>query len=69
MSKAAKPKGCSAKMKQYQLYEVDYKAGKIKRNFTSCPRSQGVYMANHKDRKSCGSCGYTEYAKTEKKTK
>ena len=69
MSKAAKPKGGSGKMKQYQLYEVDYKAGKIKRNLTSCPRCQGVFMAYHKDRNYCGSCGYTEYAKTAKKTK
>lgn len=69
MSKAGKSKGGSGKIKQHQLYEVDYKAGKIKRNLTSCPRCQGVFMANHKDRKSCGSCGYTEYIKTAKKTK
>ncbi len=69
MSKAGKAKSGSGKIKQHQLYEVDYKAGKVKRSLTFCPRCQGVFLANHKDRKACGSCGYTEYVKTAKKTK
>ena len=69
MSKA-KAKAGTGKIQQHSLYEVDYKSGKVKRNLTFCPRCQGVFMANHKDgRKACGSCGYTEYPKTAKKTK
>ncbi len=64
-----KAKGKTSKMQQHTLYEVDYKAGKIKRNLSFCPRCQGVFLAGHKDRKSCGSCGYTEYVKTGKKAK
>lgn len=52
------------KMKQFQQYEVDYKSGKIKRKSSFCPRCSGVFLGIHKDgRKSCGSCGYTEYPK------
>jgi small subunit ribosomal protein S27Ae len=69
MSKAGKGKKTAGKMKQYQLYEPDYTTGKLKRTLTFCPRCQGVFLANHKDRKACGSCGYTEYVKTAKKTK
>ena len=29
-----------------------------------CPKcGAGVYMATHKDRVSCGKCGYTEFKK------
>ncbi|HIP66779.1 MAG TPA: 30S ribosomal protein S27ae [Candidatus Nanopusillus sp.] len=29
-----------------------------------CPRcGSGIYMAEHKDRWSCGKCGYTEWKK------
>lgn len=56
----SKPK---AKMKQSQMYEIDKKTGTLTRKSKFCPRCQGVFLANHKDRKSCGSCGYTEYIK------
>jgi len=30
----------------------------------SCPKcGPGVFMAEHKDRTSCGKCGYTEFKK------
>ncbi|MGP8320700.1 MAG: 30S ribosomal protein S27ae [Methanosarcinaceae archaeon] len=29
-----------------------------------CPRCEdGVFLANHKDRLTCGKCGYTEFKK------
>ena len=32
----------------------------------TCPKcGAGVYMATHKDRVSCGKCGYTEFNKKE----
>lgn len=38
--------------------------GKIKRLKKTCPRcGSGVFMAEHKDRWSCGKCGYTEFKK------
>ena len=48
------------KLQQYKMYEVEYKTGKIKRKSKFCPRCQGVFLAQHKDRMSCGACGYTE---------
>ncbi|CAJ36030.2 30S ribosomal protein S27AE [Methanocella arvoryzae MRE50] len=44
------------------MYEV--KDGKVSRKGQTCPRcGDGVFMAAHKDRVSCGKCGYTEYKK------
>ncbi len=35
---------------------------KLVRNRKTCPKcGPGVFMAEHKDRTSCGSCGYTEF--------
>jgi len=39
-----------------------YEAGKAKRK--SCPKcGAGVFLAEHKNRTSCGKCGYTEFNK------
>jgi ubiquitin-small subunit ribosomal protein S27Ae len=44
----------------YKFYKVeDNKVMRIKRD---CPRcGRGVFMAEHKDRYTCGKCGYTEF--------
>ncbi|MFX1504534.1 MAG: 30S ribosomal protein S27ae [Promethearchaeota archaeon] len=42
-------------------YEADYKKGKLVRKNVFCPRCKGSFMAKHKDRISCGLCGYTEF--------
>ena len=43
--------------KYYEIQE-----GKIIRKRKFCPRcGPGVFLAEHKDRYSCGKCGYTEY--------
>lgn len=35
--------------------------GKIERINKTCPKcGPGVYLAEHKDRRSCGKCGYSE---------
>ena len=40
-------------------YEIQ--EGKIVRKRRFCPRcGPGVFLAEHKDRYSCGKCGYTE---------
>lgn len=47
-------------MNKREIYEV--KDGKLIRKRKECPKcGPGVFMAEHKDRRSCGSCGYTEF--------
>ena len=54
-------KKVSQKWKAY-----DATGDKIKRNLKSCPKcGEGVHLAKHADRSSCGKCGYTEFAKKE----
>jgi ubiquitin-small subunit ribosomal protein S27Ae len=37
---------------------------KITRTRKHCPKcGPGVFLAEHKDRVSCGKCGYTEFVK------
>ncbi|MBT4577024.1 30S ribosomal protein S27ae [Candidatus Woesearchaeota archaeon] len=51
---------------RWKLYEV--KDGKIiRKNPTSPKEGPGIFMAVHKNRKTCGKSGYTEFTKTEKK--
>lgn len=48
------------------LYSVE--GGVFKRKTKFCPKcGPGVFLAIHKDRVSCGKCGYTEFIKAEKK--
>lgn len=49
-------------MSKYKLYEVS--GGKLKRRKKECPKcGPGVFLGEHKDRFSCGKCGYTEFRK------
>ena len=51
-------KGHSPKVYGY----FDVKDGKASRNHNICSRcGKGVFMAQHKDRRSCGRCGLTEF--------
>lgn len=46
----------------HKYYEKSGNTIKRKREF--CPKcSDGVFLAEHKDRVSCGKCGYTEFKK------
>jgi small subunit ribosomal protein S27Ae len=55
----AKKKPTSKKYKQYQIAGSD-----LKRKNKFCPKcGVGVFMAAHKDRLTCGKCGYTEFTK------
>lgn len=49
----------------YKFYEV--KADKVNRLRKECPRcGRGVFLAEHKDRLTCGKCGYTSFKKQQK---
>ncbi|HVL49592.1 MAG TPA: 30S ribosomal protein S27ae [Candidatus Thermoplasmatota archaeon] len=42
------------------LYKIE--GGKLVRARKACPKcGPGVFLAEHKDRTSCGNCGYTEF--------
>lgn len=46
------------------LYEVS--DGKLIRKKKTCPKcGDGVFLAEHTNRVSCGRCGYTEFKKKE----
>ncbi len=47
-------------MEKRELFKLE--GDKIVRLRRNCPRcGTGVFLAEHKDRLSCGSCGYTEF--------
>ncbi len=62
--KKSKEKGSSI----YQFYKIENdKVNALKRE---CPRcGKGVFMAQHKDRFTCGKCGFTEFIHKEIKRK
>jgi small subunit ribosomal protein S27Ae len=47
-------------MKKYEFFKIE--GGNINRFRRHCPKcGPAVFLADHKDRFSCGKCGYTEY--------
>jgi small subunit ribosomal protein S27Ae len=47
-------------MKKRELYKIE--GEKLIRLRQTCPKcGDGVFLAEHKDRMSCGTCGYTEF--------
>ncbi|MDD3159945.1 MAG: 30S ribosomal protein S27ae [Candidatus ainarchaeum sp.] len=49
----------ATKIKKSINYDVN--DGTIKRKTKFCPKcGPGVFMASHKDRYTCGACGFTE---------
>lgn len=45
--------------KKWRLYNIS--GENVKKSNKSCPKcGPGVFLAQHKNRVSCGSCGYTE---------
>jgi ubiquitin-small subunit ribosomal protein S27Ae len=46
----------------YKFYQV--KGGKVDRMRKECPRcGRGVFLGEHRDRMTCGKCGYTSFKK------
>jgi small subunit ribosomal protein S27Ae len=59
---AAAKKGNKHTSKRYKLYEISGNSLKRKNKF--CPKcGNGFFMAAHKDRTTCGNCGFTEFKK------
>ena len=52
-------------MKAHKYYDI--KDGVIERTKQTCPRcGDGVFLAEHADRRSCGKCAYTEFKRKKK---
>ncbi len=45
--------------KLWEMYKVE--AGVLVRNNKFSPKSPGDFLANHKNRQTCGKTGYTEF--------
>jgi len=57
--KGDKQKTNKTTQKIYKIYEISGDTAKKKNK--SCPKcGPGTFMANHKDRSSCGKCAYME---------
>jgi len=55
-------KGVSPKVWAFYKVEGD-KVGRLRRE---CPRcGRGVFLGEHKDRYTCGRCGYTQFKRKE----
>ena len=47
-------------MKKREIFKIE--GDKIQRLRRNCPKcGDGIFLAEHKDRLSCGKCGYTEF--------
>lgn len=55
-------------MKKIEIFNVE--GDKVSRKRRHCPKcGPGVFLADHKNRFSCGRCGYTEFKSSSKKEK
>ena len=53
-------------MKGREIFKIeDNKITRLRRHCPKC--GEGVFLAEHKDRLSCGKCGYTEFKSSRKK--
>jgi small subunit ribosomal protein S27Ae len=63
MPKEGKDKGKVEKKSTIARY-YSVKDGKVARKNVWCPKcGPGIFLAVHKDRHSCGKCGYSEFKK------
>jgi small subunit ribosomal protein S27Ae len=59
-TKEKKEKKPKKRKHAYTRYEVS--GDSIKRKNRTCPKcGKGVFLAEHKDRITCGQCGFTEF--------
>ncbi|MBN2420838.1 30S ribosomal protein S27ae [Candidatus Woesearchaeota archaeon] len=60
-SKGAAPAKKGKSYHVYKAYKIE--GDKLIRKGGMCPKCEGSLLALHKDRKSCGKCGYMEKLK------
>lgn len=59
----SKPSAKQLKSQKWKRYELT--GDKAKKKSKCCPKcGDGVFLAHHSNRDSCGKCGYTEFRKT-----
>jgi len=59
---AAKKGGQSKSESTSKRDKYSVEGGKLERKGRNCPKcGPGVFLAEHKDRNTCGKCGYTEF--------
>ena len=62
MGKDKKGKKENKKRRSSNVYKLYDTASGLKRKNKTCPKcGSSVFMAEHKDRSSCGKCEYTEF--------
>ena len=65
-STADKKKPLKWEVAVYKFYVIE--GNSVTRNKRDCPRcGKGVFMAEHRDRYSCGKCGFTEFTEHSKR--
>ncbi|MGC1933181.1 MAG: 30S ribosomal protein S27ae [Candidatus Nitrosopolaris sp.] len=65
-STADKKKPLKGEVAVYKFYTIQ--GNTVARNKRDCPRcGKGVFMAEHRDRYSCGKCGFTEFTEHSKR--
>ena len=63
--KVRKERKPRANVQVWKLYKVSGES--VERLKKDCPRcGKGYFMAEHRDRLSCGNCGYTTFTQTQK---
>jgi ubiquitin-small subunit ribosomal protein S27Ae len=63
--KAERAKRVKKTRKLYERYDIS--GGELKRKNQFSPKSPGDFLAEHKNRRTCGKSGYTEFKSTKKK--
>lgn len=62
MAEDKKPKKSAPTQGRWKLYRVS--GNKVERKNTFCPKcGTGIFLAEHKERLTCGNCGYMEVKK------
>jgi len=65
-STADKKKPLKGEVAVHNFYVIE--GNTVTRKKRDCPRcGKGVFMAEHRDRYSCGKCGFTEFTEHSKK--
>ncbi|MGC2598224.1 MAG: 30S ribosomal protein S27ae [Nitrososphaeraceae archaeon] len=63
-----KDKSAASEVAIYKFYKIE--GEKLTRVRRECPRcGRGVFMAEHKNRNTCGKCGFTEFRRSDESKK